>query len=54
MGGCTWVLEAVLAFQLEEKLLMLVHRKKGAETLVSVLAGWDGAQDMLDQTKQPK
>lgn len=29
-------------------------RNKGAGTPVSALAGWDGAQDLLDQTKQPK
>lgn len=50
MGGCIWLFRAVPAFQLAKKLLMILCRKKGAGTLVSVLAGWDGAQDMLDQT----
>lgn len=46
--------KAVLAFKLEKKLLMTMCRNKGGGTLVSALAGWDGAQEMLAQTKQPK
>lgn len=46
--------KAVLAFKLEKKLLMTICRNKGGGTLVSVLAGWDGAQDVLAQTKQPQ
>jgi len=54
VGRCTRVFKPALAFQLHKKLLMLLCGSKDDGTCVLVLAGWDGAQEMLDRTGQPK
>ena len=53
-GWVHWVFKAVLTFQLHKKPLMLVCGNKDDGTCALVLAGRDGAWDVLDQTRQPK